>query len=124
MAIEIKIQGFVPTDDAYGDIHNIKIPRGDTMAIYSIVREFALYNEQYAIAQYQLNAQQSVNMQERDRGKGLTKFGFMNIEQRMSTPLPKFADCGQDMTSYEIRRLEQLLLEFGQRDSQSHLKRL
>ena len=41
----------------------------------------------------------------------------MNIEQRMSTPIPKFADSGQDMTSYEVLRLEQLLLEFGQRDS-------
>ena len=43
----------------------------------------------------------------------------MNIEQRMATPIPKFADCGQDMTSYEVLRLEQLLLEFGQRDSPS-----
>ena len=49
---EIKIQGFIPTDDVYGDIHNIAIPRGDTKAIYSIIREFALQNEQYAISQY------------------------------------------------------------------------
>ena len=43
----------------------------------------------------------------------------MNIEQRMATPIPKFADCGQDMTTYEVLRLEQLLLDFGQRDSPS-----
>ena len=89
------------------------------MAIYSIIREFALYNEQYAIAQYQLNSQQSVNMQEKGRGEALSQFGFMNIEQRMSNPIPKFADCGQDMTAHEIHRLEQLLLEFGQRDAPS-----
>ena len=91
----------------------------DTKAIYSIIREFALQNEQYAIAQYQRNAQQSVNMQEKGRGEALEQFGFMNIEQRMATPIPKFADFGQDITAHEIIRLERLLLEFGQRDAPS-----
>ena len=49
---EVKIQGFIPTDDVYGDIHNITIPRGDTMGVYKILREFELQNEQFAIAQY------------------------------------------------------------------------
>ena len=37
----------------------------------------------------------------------------MNIEQRMATPYPKFADCGQDMSSDEIRRLEESCLSLG-----------
>ena len=86
---------------------------------YKILSEFAEQNEHFANLQYQRNAQQSANMQERDRGQSIGQMGFMNIEQRMATPIPKFADCGQDMTSYEVLRLEQLLLEFGQRDSPS-----
>lgn len=82
--------------------------RGDIPAIYSVLREFALENEQYAIAQYQRNAQQSLNMQQRSRGKDLADFGFMNIEQRMSTPLPKFADAGQDIDDDEFWRPEDL----------------
>ena len=116
---EIKIQGFILTEDVYGDIHSIRIPRGDTMGIYKILSEFAEQNEDYANAQYQRNARQSANMQERDRGQSIQNMGFMNVEQRMATPLPRFADCGQDMTSYEVHRLEQLLLEFGQRDAPS-----
>lgn len=117
---EVKIQGFIPTDDVYGDVHNIRIPRGDIVGIYNVLRKFALQNEQYAIAQYQHNAQQSVNMQERSRGKALDEFGFMNIEQGIATPLPKFAaDAGQDIGVGEVHRLEVLLLEFGQRDAPS-----
>ena len=85
------------------------------MGIYKILSEFAEQNEDHANTQYQRNAIQSANMQARDRGQSIQNLGFMNLEQRMATPLPKFADCGQDMTSYEVHRLEQLLLEFGQR---------
>ena len=116
---EIRIQGFIPTEDVYGDIHSIRIPRGDTMGIYKILSEFAEENESFANIQYQRNARQSANMQERDRGQSIRQMGFMNVEQRMATPLPKYAGCGQDMTSYEIHRLEQLLLEFGQREAPS-----
>ena len=116
---EIRVQGFIPTEDVYGDIHSIRIPRGDTMGTYKILSEFAEQNEDYANAQYQRNARRSANMQERDRGQSIQNMGFMNIEQRMATPLPRFADCGQDMTSYEVHRLEQLLLEFGQREAPS-----
>ena len=116
---EIKIQGFIPTEDVYGDIHSIRIPRGDTMGIYKILSEFAEQNEDPANVQYQRNATQSANMQSRDRGQSIQNLGFMNLEKRMATPLPKFADCGQDMTSCEVHRLEQLLLEFGQREAPS-----
>ena len=116
---EIKIQGFIPTTDVYGDIHSIRIPRGDTTGIYKILSEFAEQNENYANIQYQRNAQQSASVQGRDRGQPVSQMGFMNIEQRMATPYPKFADCGQDMSSDEIRRLEEILLEFGQRGAPS-----
>ena len=89
------------------------------MGTYKILSEFAEENESFANIQYQRNARQSANMQERDRGQSIQQMGFMNVEQRMATPLPKYADCGQDMTSYEIHRLEQLLLEFGQREAPS-----
>ena len=38
------------------------------------------------IYQYQRNARQSANMQERDRGQSIQQMGFMNVEQRMATP--------------------------------------
>lgn len=53
-------------------------------------------------------------MQERHRGKAT---GFMTVEQRMSTPLPRFAiNAGVDVSQDEFDRLEQLLLDFAQRD--------
>ena len=120
---EVKVQGFIPTDDVYGDIHNISIPRGDTMGVYKDASGVCATERQYAIAQYQQNVQQSVRTQEKGRGMTLDAFGFMNLEQRMATSLPKFADYGQDITSDEIICLERLLLEFGQRDAPSPVTR-
>ena len=59
---EVKIQGFMSTDDVYGDIHCVRIPRGDTMGTYKILSEFAEQNEHFANVQYQRNAQQSANI--------------------------------------------------------------
>ena len=41
------------------------------MGIYKILSEFAEQNEHFANLQYQRNAQQSANMQERDRGQSI-----------------------------------------------------